>query len=43
MVIETRPNVPGIIDDVWFPYVADFGNAGADKGQGSRSRRFAPS
>ena len=36
MVIETPPNVLGIIDDHWFHYVADFGNAGPDKGQGGK-------
>lgn len=36
MVLETPPNVLGIIDDAWFHYVADFGNAGPDKGKGGR-------
>ena len=36
MVIETPPNVLGIIDDHWFHYVTDFGNAGPDRGQGGR-------
>ena len=36
MVIETPPAVLGIIDDAWFQYVADFGNAGPDKGQGGK-------
>lgn len=36
MVIETPPNVLGIIDDFWFRYVADFGNAGPDKGKGGK-------
>ena len=36
MVIETPPKVLGIIDDAWFQYVADFGNAGPDKGKGGR-------
>ena len=36
MVIETPPKVLGIIDDAWFHYVADFGNAGPDKGKGGR-------
>ncbi len=36
MVIETPPNVLGLIDDAWFKYVADFGNAGPDKGQGGK-------
>ncbi len=35
-VIETPPNVLGIIDSHWFHYVADFGNAGPDKGQGGK-------
>ena len=33
MVMETPPNVLGIIDDAWFHYVTDFGNAGG-QGQG---------
>jgi hypothetical protein len=36
MVIETPPNVLGIIDDHWFKYVTDFGNAGPDRGQGGK-------
>ncbi|MGD8531189.1 MAG: DUF1254 domain-containing protein, partial [Syntrophobacterales bacterium] len=36
MVIETPPNVLGLIDDHWFHYVADFGNAGPDKGKGGK-------
>ncbi|TWT60929.1 DUF1254 domain-containing protein [Rubinisphaera italica] len=36
MVIETPPNVLGLIDDAWFKYVADFGNAGPDKGMGGK-------
>jgi len=35
-VIETPPNVLGFIDDFWFKYVTDFGNAGPDKGQGGK-------
>ncbi|TWU51679.1 hypothetical protein Poly59_32740 [Rubripirellula reticaptiva] len=35
-VIETPPNVLGIIDSHWFHYVADFGNAGPDKGKGGK-------
>lgn len=34
MVIETPPNVLGFIDNAWFEYVTDFGNAGPDKGKG---------
>ena len=36
MVIETPPKVLGIIDDAWFQYVTDFGNAGPDKGHGGK-------
>ena len=36
MVIETPPNVLGFIDDAWFNYVVDFGNAGPDKGKGGK-------
>lgn len=36
MVIETPPNVLGFIDDLWFLYVTDFGNAGPDRGQGGK-------
>ena len=36
MVMETPPNVLGIIDDAWFRYVCDFGNAGDDKGKGGK-------
>jgi hypothetical protein len=35
-VLETPPNVLGFIDDHWFKYVADFGNAGPDKGEGGK-------
>ncbi len=36
MVIETPPNVLGLIDDFWFHYVADFGNVGPDRGAGGK-------
>ncbi len=36
MVLETPPKVLGILDDAWFRYVADFGNAGPDKGKGGK-------
>jgi len=35
-VIETPPNVLGFINDFWFRYVVDFGNAGPDKGKGGK-------
>jgi len=36
VVMETTPNVLGLINDAWFNYVADFGNAGPDKGEGGK-------
>ena len=36
MVIETPPSVLGFIDDAWFQYVVDFGNAGPDQGKGGK-------
>ncbi len=36
MVIETPPDVLGIIDDHWFKFVADFGRLGPDKAQGGK-------
>lgn len=41
-VIETPPNVLGIIDDHYFEYVADFGNAGPDKGKGGKTLVVPP-
>ena len=36
MVIETPPDVLGIIDDHYFKYVADFGRLGPDKSEGGK-------
>jgi len=36
MVIETPPDVLGIIDDHYFKYVTDFGRLGPDKSQGGK-------
>jgi hypothetical protein len=35
-VIESPPNVLGILDDMWMRYVGDIGNAGPDKGKGGK-------
>ena len=35
-VIESPPNVLGILDDMWFRYVGDTGNAGPDLGKGGK-------
>ena len=36
LVIETPPNILGIIDTHWFEYVGDVGNAGPDRGKGGK-------
>jgi hypothetical protein len=36
IVVESPPNVLGVLDDFWFRYVCDMGNAGPDKGQGGK-------
>ena len=42
LVLETPPNVLGIIDNHWFKYVGDFGNAGPDKGKGGKYLLLPP-
>jgi hypothetical protein len=36
VVVETPPNILGVVDDFWFRYVTDMGNAGPDKGHGGK-------
>ncbi|QKH35364.1 DUF1254 domain-containing protein [Achromobacter pestifer] len=36
VVVETPPNILGVVDDFWFRYVVDLGNAGPDKGKGGK-------
>lgn len=36
IVIESPPNVLGVVNDFWFRYVADLGNAGPDRGKGGK-------
>jgi hypothetical protein len=36
LVLETPPKVLAFLDDAWFQYVTDIGNAGRDKGQGGK-------
>lgn len=36
VVMETPSNTLGLVDDHWFRYVCDFGNAGPDKGKGGK-------
>src|SRR5262245_12539139 len=42
LVLETPPNVLGMIDDHWFKYVGDVGNAGPDKGKGGKYLLVGP-
>lgn len=42
VVLETPPDVLGVIDDHWFHYVADFGRVGPDKGQGGKYLLLPP-
>jgi hypothetical protein len=42
VVIETPPNVLGVIDDHWFQYVADFGRVGPDKNKGGKFLLLPP-
>jgi len=36
VVMETPPDVIGIVDDAWFHYVTDFGQVGPDKNKGGK-------
>lgn len=36
VVIESPPNTLGLVDDFWFHYVTDLGNAGPDEGKGGK-------
>jgi hypothetical protein len=36
VVVESPPNTLGFVDDAWFRYVADIGNAGPDEGKGGK-------
>ncbi len=36
VVVEGPPNTLGLVDDFWFHYVTDLGNAGPDKGKGGK-------
>ena len=36
MVVESPPNTLGMVNDTFFRYVADLGNAGPDRGQGGK-------
>ncbi|MFM1752741.1 MAG: hypothetical protein RL119_1703 [Actinomycetota bacterium] len=42
LVLETPPNVLGVIDDFWFRNVTDFGFVGPDKGKGGKYLMLPP-
>jgi hypothetical protein len=42
LVVETPPNVLGLIDDFWCHYVCDIGNAGPDEGEGGKVLLLPP-
>lgn len=42
IVLESPPNVLGIIDDYWFKWVTDVGITGPDKGQGGKFLLLPP-
>jgi hypothetical protein len=42
VVIETPPNVLGVVDDHWFQYVTDFGRVGPDKNKGGKFLLLPP-
>ena len=42
LVMQTPPNVLGIIDDHWFKYIGDFGNVGPDRGKGGKFLLLPP-
>lgn len=36
LIFESPPDALGVIDDMWFRWVTDFGNPGADRGKGGK-------
>lgn len=42
LVIESPPNILGIVNDHWFQYVGDIGNAGPDQGKGGKFLLIPP-
>ena len=41
-VVETPPNVLGMVDDGWMRFITDIGNAGPDKGKGGKYLLLPP-
>ncbi len=42
LVVEVPPKVLGVIDDMWYHWVADIGITGPDKGQGGKYLLLPP-
>jgi hypothetical protein len=42
LVLEFPPNVLGVLDDIWFRHIADYGITGPDKGKGGKLLIVAP-
>jgi hypothetical protein len=42
MVFESPPDALGVIDDMWFHHVIDFGRPGPDRGQGGKFLLLPP-
>ena len=42
IVVESPPDVLGVVNDFWFRYVCDMGNAGPDKGRGGKFLLLPP-
>ncbi len=42
LVIESPPDILGIVNDHWFHYVGDIGNAGPDRGKGGKYLLLPP-
>jgi hypothetical protein len=42
MVVETPPRSLGVMDDMWFHWVTDFGLPGPDRGEGGRYLLLPP-
>ena len=42
MVVESPPNTLGMVNDHFFRYISDMGNAGPDKGQGGKYLYLPP-
>lgn len=42
IVIDSPPKILGVVNDFWFRYVTDLGNAGPDKGKGGKYLLLPP-